>query len=579
MLWVNKITSAIKTVLKEHLFSIVAFLIATTLTGVYYDFIDFSHAKFWGSKDVEETVKCLSYFLFLLTPGLLLFESHLQYKKNAMIHVFEVLISAVISGMYSWYTQVVEYHEEMNASDELIAYCTRLTIVYVIVAMAGAVYFLYKKSGETFESYFYKAVVGATKAGVIYFVFTIGIALIDWAFRSLFFTVGLDLWVMCMVVGLIGFPAGVYGVSHLEEDTSGFFKGLFGHVFTGLLGIGFLIVYAYVIKIVFTWTFPSNEAFKIMSGLFITGLIVWTIAQGVLEGKLLTLLRIMPLLFIPFIVIQSMCLYMRVAEYGFTFSRYEGLFLIIFEGLYELYYIFVLIRKKGIGSVLLTAIPVMVALFILVPGTNVYAVVTASQKKVVNEFISLVEAGDEGAYELSDKARSAYYEIEWECSVEGEAYLSGLKKRYDSEHMRELFTEYKPKQKENDEIPASYYKTSAGIHREKVELCGYKYFSMVKSDFKFSNDSDQSVDISAVPLRNERNNAQVLFEVDLREIITEMRKLDTSGAEHDELVEVINQPIKAGDGIFYIEYLGFKVDRKDETVIKELNIDGFYVYN
>ena len=579
MLWVNKITSAIKTVLKEHLFSIVAFLIATTLTGVYYDFIEFSHAKFWGSKDVEETVKCLCYFLFLLTPGLLLFESHLQYKKNAMIHVFEVLISAVISGMYSWYTQVVEYHEEMNASDELIAYCTRLTIVYVIVAMAGAVYFLYKKSGETFESYFYKAVVGATKAGVIYFVFTIGIALIDWAFRSLFFTVGLDLWVMCMVVGLIGFPAGVYGVSHLEEDTSGFFKGLFGHVLTGLLGLGFLIVYAYVIKIVFTWTFPSNEAFKITSGLFITGLIVWTIAQGVLEGKLLTVLKIMPLLFIPFIVIQSMCLYMRVAEYGFTFSRYEGLFLIIFESLYELYYIFVLIRKKGIGSVLLTAIPVMVALFILVPGTNVYAVVTASQKKVVNEFISLVEAGDEGAYELSDKARSAYYEIEWDCSVEGEAYLAELEKKYDYDHMRKLFEEYKPKPEETDEIPASYFKTKASLQREKVELRGYKYLSMVENKLKFINNGDEPVDTSVVPLLNAVDKSQVLFEVDLRSIVTEMRKRDIKGADDDELLDLIREPIEVGDGIFYIDYLEFKVGRENEDLITELNISGYYVYN
>ena len=579
MLWVNKITSAIKTVLKEHLFSIVAFLIATTLTGVYYDFIEFSHAKFWGSKDVEETVKCLSYFLFLLTPGLLLFESHLQYKKNAMIHVFEVLISAVISGMYSWYTQVVEYHEEMNASDELIAYCTRLTIVYVIVAMAGAVYFLYKKSGENFESYFYKAVVGATKAGVIYFVFTIGIALIDWAFRSLFFTVGLDLWVMCMVVGLIGFPAGVYGVSHLEEDTSGFFKGLFGHVLTGLLGIGFLIVYAYVIKIVFTWTFPSNEAFKITSGLFITGLIVWTIAQGVLEGKLLTVLKIMPLLFIPFIVIQSMCLYMRVAEYGFTFSRYEGLFLIIFESLYELYYIFVLIRKKGIGSVLLTAIPVMVALFILVPGTNVYAVVTASQKKVVNEFISLVEAGDEGAYELSDKARSAYYEIEWDCSVEGEAYLAEIEKKYDYDHMRKLFEEYKLKPEETDEIPASYFKTKASLQREKVELRGYKYLSMVENKLKFINNGDEPVDTSAVPLLNAVDKSQVLFEVDLRSIVTEMRKRDIKGADDDELLDLIREPIEVGDGIFYIDYLEFKVGRENEDLITELNISGNYVYN
>ena len=575
MSWVNKITSGVKDVLKEHLFSILAFLIGIILAGVYFDFVEYSYGKAFRSiVRAKDHILFWMGFTLLLTPGLLLFESHLQYKKNIIIHGIEILVSVVISGWFSW-LKTLSPAMGNKTNEPLDEYLTRVVIIYVILAVVGAVYFLYKKSEETFERYFYKAFIGAGKAIVIYGVVVIGLQLIIAAFEDLFFYLPFDVLPALIILGLMGFPAGIYGISHLDEGNYGFFKVLFGYVLPAMVSVAFIVVYAYVIQIVVKWTFPSNEVFRIMTTLFVTGLIVWTAAQGALEGKLLTACRIMPLLFIPFIVVQCICLFMRVSEYGYTGSRYAGLFMIIFEILYELYYLIRLPKKNGIGAMVFMVIPVMAVIFLIVPKLNVYAVVTNSQKKVVDEFIAKVEAGDEGAYEISQRARSAYFEIESDGSIEGKAYLESVSKKYPVEKMKDLFYEYtkeeKPKYRDY-----SYYKTSVTCNRDVIELKEYKYLS--RADTNIEHTAYEPLDITKVPVYNSDND-ELLFELDLSELAMQLRKLDTNGADKSGLKVLIEKPLETDEGLFYINSIDISVDRDDESVVESIKLSGYYLYN
>lgn len=225
MLWLNKITSGIKTLLKEHLISIVVFLVGMILAGIETDYIENLFIDL-PIKAFQDELLFGTCFCLFLTPGILLVESHFKNKKQKIIHVLELLISIAVSGIYSWAETIGNKLEDTPYAD-YEQYLTRAAIVYLILAVACTVYFLYKKSGETFEGYFYKAFVGVIRAVVIYIIMAIGILLIMHIFESLFFTTRLELLPEFVLMGIVGFPAGIYGISHVEEGDSGFSKVLF----------------------------------------------------------------------------------------------------------------------------------------------------------------------------------------------------------------------------------------------------------------------------------------------------------------------------------------------------------------
>ena len=78
----------------------------------------------------------------------------------------------------------------------------------------------------------------------------------------------------------------------------------------------------------------------------------------------------MPFLFIPFIALQIMCLYMRVADYGFTRSRYFGLAFIVFEVMYFVMYCIDFFGTKDITFSLIFMVIAMTFIVLVVPFTN-----------------------------------------------------------------------------------------------------------------------------------------------------------------------------------------------------------------
>ena len=96
-------------------------------------------------------------------------------------------------------------------------------------------------------------------------------------------------FVSCVFLGILSYSyelkfsntvEDILTLSKPSDTISKFGNIMMGYVFPGILAVAFVIVYIYILKILITWTFPSNEAFTIVTALFAAGICIWTMAQG-----------------------------------------------------------------------------------------------------------------------------------------------------------------------------------------------------------------------------------------------------------------------------------------------------------
>ena len=132
----------------------------------------------------------------------------------------------------------------------------------------------------------------------------------------------------------------------------------------------------YIIKIIFLRDIPSNLIFRILSALFIIGLPVWTMILSFKENTTLDKInRKLPLLFIPFIILQIYSIGTRILSNGITELRYLCLMLIIFEIVYIIIY---LTKKEKVSRILLVFLALTV-ISTIAPYINMFTISNLSQ--------------------------------------------------------------------------------------------------------------------------------------------------------------------------------------------------------
>jgi hypothetical protein len=296
-------------------------------------------------------------------------------------------------------------------------------------------------------------------------------------------------------------------------------------------------------------------------------------AQGCTEGRYNQALRIMPLLFIPFIVIQIICLYMRIAQYGLTQSRYFGILLIVFEILYEVIYTLRFLKGKGMEWILFPVVLGFVLIALIVPGVNVCAAITGSQGKVVERFIEDTLSGKELSSADKALARSAYKVINRQAGFEGSRFIKKLGSKFPE---FDLKAEFDPEGSDSEEyVPSEYY--SAGNDMSGFDTLGYKHVEVVEfSSYDYDEAANMKIsDTKKVELRH-RIEEEPYAEIDLSEIIDRMRQLHRNGAVQFEYDKVIEDPVIFDDGsLLYITYISFD---EQEDVLTHLYLNGYYLH-
>jgi hypothetical protein len=261
------------------------------------------------------------------------------------------------------------------------------------------------------KTLFLRVLITAVFAAVLY----VGLALALAALDNLF---GMDvpgkryfeLWVL-----LVGIFATWFFLAGVPEDLDGlesstdYPKGLkvfAQYILSPIVAVYFVILYAYLIKILFSWDWPKG---------WVSGLILGFATAGILSLILLHPLRERAenrwvkqasawfvVIMIPLIVMLFLAGWRRVSEYGMTEGRYLVFLIGIWLAVMAAY--FLLSRGKSIK-----AIPASLCFFALLAGFGpwgMFAISEESQVSRLHEFLTKNAILSEGVIKKAPRAIS-----------------------------------------------------------------------------------------------------------------------------------------------------------------------------
>jgi len=199
-------------------------------------------------------------------------------------------------------------------------------------------------------------------AGAFATVLFMGLGLALGALENLF---GVDipsrryfqLWIM--ILGLFVVPFILSGIPEnlrkLEEiaDYPKSLKVLGQYVLPPLVLVYFVILYAYVAKIIFTWSWPQGWVGRLILGFSATGILALFVLDPLREkmetGWIKKVSRWYYLILLPLIVVLFLALWRRISEYAITEDRYLGLAIAVWLAFIAVYFLFS--RAKSIKMI------------------------------------------------------------------------------------------------------------------------------------------------------------------------------------------------------------------------------------
>ncbi len=321
-------------------------------------------------------VSNISTFILIFASETFLIETLFREKFKNKIGYY--ILATIISGVLT-YGKNIKGNFWGIEKDIFLFYLTSFITCLKITLINLGIYFNYKKSNKSFSEYATKTFISLVKTNLIYMIFAIGLAIITAIF--VFLILGgkgynLIIKIELLLIGIYYVPRIIYNIYDPNSEMGKFAKIVIKYVLESLIIISFAIIYMYIIKILILHSMPSNQIFRILTALFIMGLPIWTMCGAFNEEKTLDKINDkLPILFIPFILLQIYAIGVRIISNGFTISRYLCVMIVIFEIIYTIIY---LKNKEHVGRTLIV-FSVLSIISIIVPYINMYTVSAMSQ--------------------------------------------------------------------------------------------------------------------------------------------------------------------------------------------------------
>lgn len=372
--------------------------------------------------------------------------------------------------------------KQPDSYDYVSDFSERFFTVYLVCLVLTAIYHMYKRLEDEFEVYCRKAFCGITKCTLVYSIFAIGIGIITLIFDTLIMQT--DSFIMRAEIFL---AAGVYApmllasVSEEREETGKFAKNIFLYVLEPLLMVAFVIIYIYIIKIVVNVTLPSNEVFGILAFLYSIGMPIWTLAMSVnnteYENKMSLIAKYLPYAYIPFIVLECICIGIRINAYGITEERYFAVAFIVFQVLYFALYIVGEVRKKSMVSLSLFVASAMAVVMFVLPFVNVYDSSARSQIKRLQTMLSIENPTEEEQKNM--------YNIYRAVKRMGAVGKEALDENISESDMERITSEYDTADYHEHEITVNFFE-----NREDIDISGYSNMIKIEGNYHGSDLND-----------------------------------------------------------------------------------------
>lgn len=459
------------------------------LTVIYAINLDNDYIK-------ENTLINITLFGGIFASSNFFIETIMENKSKKRI--LYCIISAIISVIFTYASNIDSNFCGME-NEIFLGRLARLIVCYLISSVVLSIHFNYKKSNKTFEEYTRSIFINIFKSSVVYGILSIGIATITAIFIYLILD-GDDYTLIArmeiLLLGIYYIPTIIYSFYNVEEEIAKFAKIIIKYVLGTLLITAFIIIYMYIVKIIVLRDMPSNQIFRILAILFILGCPIWTMIGAFKEEQIIDKVNVkLPLLFIPFIILQIYSIFVRIENNGITESRYLCIMLIIFEIIYTLIY---LKKKEKIGLILLVFI-VLTMISSIIPYINMFKISELSQYNN----LKIYKQKTDYTQEDKDKIYGAYYYLKY--SEQGEKYINKVLTTDEQEQIKKFKTS-------NIKYDKNEY-VSASTNVEYINIDGYKKLYNIEA--RNYNVKNKNIDEIFKNLELKLENNQKIIYIDI----------------------------------------------------------------
>jgi hypothetical protein len=364
----------------------------------------------------------------LIALTLLCEKHHLSKKTNLLAQIIGIILLTMYGFSLPKDITIAPWHY-------IYQFFMLLTGMHLLVAIIP-----FTKKGETNgfwqynKSLFINILIAALYSAVLYLGLTIALAALQHLFN-------VDvppkrygqLW--ALIAGIFNtwfFLANVpENFDALQEKTE-YPKGLkifTQYILLPLVGIYFVILYAYAAKIIIEWNWPQGWVSVLILGFSISGILALLFIYPVKERSenvwIRTLWKLYFFILIPLDVMLILAIWKRITEYGITESRYIVIVLAIWLCGITLYFIV----SKGKSIKIIPASLCLIAFLITVGPWSAFTISTQSQlqrleKLLVNNSIlidgKVVKSKTEVPF---DDARDISSVVDYICDVHGSDIL------------------------------------------------------------------------------------------------------------------------------------------------------------
>lgn len=457
----------LKNAIEKFPLTIIGVLLLTIINTICFD------NEFLSSK----TLGNITLFITIFSSSTFLIETLIKedMKKRIPYYILSGLIGAIFTFAINTENDI------LGMTNEIFLFrIVRLLICYVISMIILGIFFNYKKSGKTFGEYITHTFINIFKSSLIYGIIAIGIAIVTAIFIYLILDgkgYSLVVRMEILLLGMYYIPTLIYSFYHSEDEIGKFAKIVIKYVLGTLVMAAFAIIYIYILKILILRNMPSNQIFRILSALFIIGLPIWTMIQSFQEETAFDKInKKLPLLFIPFIILQIYSIGIRIKANGITEPRYLCIMLILFEIIYTIIY---LKNKEKIGNILLVLI-ILTAISSIVPVINMFNISNLSQY----QNLKIYKQKNEYTNEEKVKITGAYNYLKY--STEGKKYIDEYLNEEDKDVILEL-TKSNSKQNSSRSIYANK-------ELDYIEIDGYKKLYNINAYEYRENKQSETID-------------------------------------------------------------------------------------
>lgn len=475
------------------------------------------------------------------------------YFKNKNMKKYISIIIALLASIF--------FHHYLNDNNILFNFGIEKTetiigntfACYIISLSLLIIYKLSKDSKIDVKEYLLKIFSESFIVGVTYIILNIGITAVAGIFITLildgkFYTIIVRL--LILVLGLFYIPAMISVFSNAENvKVNLFIEKLLLYVILPLTLIAMAIIYIYIAKILILRQIPKNVIGRILITIYIVAIPVWAMTTAVKKEKFKKIIRKIPYIYLPLMILEIYSILTRIYQYGFTPSRYLVIIFIVFQ----IISFFIIIMKEKYLRELLLILCVMTLIFFISP-INYRVVSNLSQKNILDKYIENGIKFDDCLKEEQEKYRGAY---------------EYLKKEYDGdEYINNQLTQEDIEKLEDNKY---YYDEKEHIYEKKEfkewDISGYSKIYDFKDDFKYDDD----IDIRNIKIIYGEEYKEIT--INLSKFLEKVIEYDKKSYRYNEYFEKNNIIIVDKSKKIYITYLSFSYD--SENKINNLNIQGY----